>query len=119
MAWSHSGTTPPFLWDHTTRALAPYGAACGTTTARSVAPGGGPSHRSPAGLPLVGRAGPHDAPDGDDEQDRQGDIGADEGHGEAAATTGKAGADAWASGVRRATTGPMRAARTKAARQRV
>lgn len=82
VAWPHSGTTPPFLWDHTTRALAPYGAACGTTTARSVAPGGGPSHRSPAGLPLVGRAGLHDAPDGDDERDSQGDIGADEGHGE-------------------------------------
>ena len=62
--------------------LVPYIAADGTTTARRVALCGGPPHRSPAGLPLVGRAGPHDAQDGDEEQDGEGHIRADEGDGE-------------------------------------
>ena len=36
----------------------------------------------PGGLPLVGRAGPHDAHDSDDEQDGEGHVRADEGCGE-------------------------------------
>ncbi len=45
--------------------------------------------RSPNGRPLVGRAGPDDAQDGDDEQDGEGHIGTDEGRGEDRGQNGK------------------------------
>jgi len=49
---------------------------------RRVALGGGPVPSLPAGLPLVGRTGAHDAPDGGNEQGGEGHVGADEGGGE-------------------------------------
>jgi len=77
----------------------------------------GTSHRFPNGLPMVGRAGPHDAQDGGDEQGGEGHVGADEGRGEGGGHDVKGGRGG--RGVRTATRGPVRAQSTRAARQSV
>jgi len=51
----------------------------------------GTSHRFPNGLPMVGRAGPHDAQGADDEQGSQGHVRADEGGGEDGGHDGQGG----------------------------
>jgi len=60
---------------------------------------------------------PHDAQDGGDEQDGDGDVRADEGRGEGRGHDVKGGRGG--RGVRTATRGPVRAQSTRAARQSV
>jgi len=83
--WSHKTARVVPGWDHEN---VPRGPRCRSLWDQDSAPWcvrrGTVSScpRSPNGRPLVGRAGPDDAQDGDDEQDGEGHIGTDEGGGE-------------------------------------
>jgi len=66
------------MWPHRMGLVVPQHRPDGTTPARPVAPQWVPPHRSSIGLAMTVQTGPHDAQDGDDEQDGEGYVRADE-----------------------------------------